>query len=171
MYRLIEYTILFLVMVILQVFLFSRVGISVYVNPLVYVAFIVLLPMEIAGALLLLVALLMGVSMDFFMGTAGINTIATLFVAFCRPAVLNLMIGKDEIMAGGVPNVNLLGIKKFFRYATVMVVMHSSVFFLLESLSWQQLPYTVLRIMLSSAITLVLVYYTQKMFSVNRQVH
>ena len=50
MYRLLEYGILFFVMVILQVFLFSRIGISIYVNPLVYIAFLILLPMEIAGA-------------------------------------------------------------------------------------------------------------------------
>lgn len=49
MYRLLEYGILFFVMVILQVFLFSRIGISIYVNPLVYIAFLILLPMEIAG--------------------------------------------------------------------------------------------------------------------------
>ena len=51
MYRLLEYGIpFFFVMVILQVFLFSRIGISIYVNPLVYIAFLILLPMEIAGA-------------------------------------------------------------------------------------------------------------------------
>ena len=78
MYRLLEYGILFFVMVILQVFLFSRIGISIYVNPLVYIAFLILLPMEIAGALLLVLGMVLGMTVDFFMGTAGINTIATL---------------------------------------------------------------------------------------------
>ena len=82
MYRLLEYGILFFVMVILQVFLFSRIGISIYVNPLVYIAFLILLPMEIAGALLLVLGMVLGMTVDFFMGTAGINTIATLFAAF-----------------------------------------------------------------------------------------
>ena len=57
MYRLLEYGILFFVMVILQVFLFSRIGISIYVNPLVYIAFLILLPMEIAGALRLVLGM------------------------------------------------------------------------------------------------------------------
>ena len=100
MYRLLEYGILFFVMVILQVFLFSRIGISIYVNPLVYIAFLILLPMEIAGALLLVLGMVLGMTVDFFMGTAGINTIATLFAAFCRPAVLTLLVGKDEVKEG-----------------------------------------------------------------------
>lgn len=106
-------------MVILQVFLFSRIGISIYVNPLVYIAFLILLPMEIAGALLLVLGMVLGMTVDFFMGTAGINTIATLFAAFCRPAVLTLLVGKDEVKEGGVPNVNRIGLKRFLRYAGV----------------------------------------------------
>ncbi len=115
MYRTLEYTILFVVMALLQVFLFSRIGVSVYIHPLAYVAFIILLPMEIAPLLLLTLGLLMGVTMDVFMGTAGINTIATLFVAFCRPTLLNLLAGKDEVKDGGIPNVNRLGIKKIHQ--------------------------------------------------------
>ena len=124
MYRTLEYTILFVVMALLQVFLFSRIGVSVYIHPLAYVAFIILLPMEIAPLLLLTLGLLMGVTMDVFMGTAGINTIATLFVAFCRPTLLNLLAGKDEVKDGGIPNVNRLGIKKFIKYASFMVLLH-----------------------------------------------
>ena len=48
MYRTLQYAILFVVLVLLQVFLFSRIGISIYVHPLVYIAFILLLPIEIA---------------------------------------------------------------------------------------------------------------------------
>ena len=70
MHRTLQYAILFIVMVILQIFLFSRIGISVYVHPLVCIAFIVLLPMEIAPLALLGLGLLLGVTLDFFMATA-----------------------------------------------------------------------------------------------------
>lgn len=106
MHRTLQYAILFIVMVILQIFLFSRIGISVYVHPLVCIAFIVLLPMEIAPLALLGLGLLLGVTLDFFMATAGIHTVAALLAAFCRPALLNVLVGKDEVKDGGVPNVN-----------------------------------------------------------------
>ena len=70
MYRTLQYAILFVVLVLLQVFLFSRIGISIYVHPLVYIAFILLLPIEIAPLSGLLLGLLMGVTMDLFMATA-----------------------------------------------------------------------------------------------------
>lgn len=169
MYRTLEYALLFVILILLQVFLFGNIGISLYVNSFVYVAFIILLPMEIPGALLLLLAMLTGVTMDFFMATAGINTIATLFMAFCRPTVLSLLIGKDEVREGGVPNVNRLGIKKFFRYAFVMILLHNAVFFIFESLTWRYFHVTLIRIVVSSLLTLLLVYFCQKLFSMNRR--
>ena len=160
MHRTLQYAILFIVMVILQIFLFSRIGISVYVHPLVCIAFIVLLPMEIAPLALLGLGLLLGVTLDFFMATAGIHTV---------PALLNVLVGKDEVKDGGVPNVNRIGAKKFVRYASAMILIHSTAFFLLEALSWGFFYRTALRIALSSAVTLPLVYFCQKLFSVNRQ--
>lgn len=160
MHRTLQYAILFIVMVILQIFLFSRIGISVYVHPLVCIAFIVLLPMEIAPLALLGLGLLLGVTLDFFMATAGIHTVA---------ALLNVLVGKDEVKDGGVPNVNRIGAKKFVRYASAMILIHSTAFFLLEALSWSFFYRTALRIALSSAVTLPLVYFCQKLFSVNRQ--
>ena len=169
MHRTLQYAILFIVMVILQIFLFSRIGISVYVHPLVCIAFIVLLPMEIAPLALLGLGLLLGVTLDFFMATAGIHTVAALLAAFCRPALLNVLVGKDEVKDGDVPNVNRIGATKFVRYASAMILIHSSAFFLLETLSWSFFYRTALRIALSSAVTLPLVYFCQKLFSVNRQ--
>lgn len=168
MHKILEYTLLFFVLVILQVFLFSRIGISIYVHPLVYVAFLLLLPMEIPGALLLGLAFLLGITLDFFMGTAGINTVASLFTAFCRPGSLLLLVGKDEVKDGGVPNVNRLGAKKYWRYVGVLVSLHCVVYFLLETLSWQFFYLTLLRIFLSSLVTLILVYFCQLLFAVNR---
>ena len=94
---------------------------------------------------------------------------AALLAAFCRPALLAVLVGKDEVKDGGVPNVNRIGAKKFVRYASAMILIHSTAFFLLEALSWSFFYRTALRIVLSSAVTLPLVYFCQKLFSVNRQ--
>ena len=46
MHRTLPYLALFAVVVLLQVFLFDNLSISIYLNPLVYVAFIALLPLD-----------------------------------------------------------------------------------------------------------------------------
>lgn len=71
--------------------------------------------------------------------------------------------GKDEVKEGGVPNVNRIGLKRFLRYAGVIVLLHGTVFFVLESLTWSFFYLTLLRIICSSVITLLLVYFCQKL--------
>ena len=97
MRQIIEYALLFLVLVLLQVFLFSNLELSVYLNPLIYIAFIILLPIETAPVLVLGLGLLMGLTMDVAMGAAGLNTLATLPVAFLRGALLRLTCSKDSV--------------------------------------------------------------------------
>ena len=44
MYRTVPYIVLFLILALLQIFLFDNLSISIYLCPLVYIGFIVLLP-------------------------------------------------------------------------------------------------------------------------------
>ena len=48
MHRTLPYISLFVVTVLLQVFLFDNLSISIYLNPLVYVAFVALLPLDLS---------------------------------------------------------------------------------------------------------------------------
>ena len=165
MYRTLEYTILFVVMALLQVFLFSRIGVSVYIHPLAYVAFIILLPMEIAPLLLLTLGLLMGVTMDVFMGTAGINTIATLLIAFLRPTLAGMICGRDNVREGGIPSSARLGERKFITYLVALTLVHHAVFFSLEALSWTHALHTLLRIVVSTAVSAGFIWIIARIFT------
>lgn len=164
MYRFLEYTLLFVVVVLLQIFLFNNLNLSVYVNPLVYIAFIVMLPMEINRAVLLLLGFLLGATMDMIMGTAGINTIATLATAFLRPILLTLAAGKEEVMGGGIPSIGRLGRKKYLRYLLFVILLQCFVFFTFESLTWKYYYLTLIRIVCSTLVTALLVYWLQLLF-------
>ena len=60
MHRTLPYISLFVVTVLLQVFLFDNLSISIYLNPLVYVAFVALLPLDTPPVVLLASGLAMG---------------------------------------------------------------------------------------------------------------
>lgn len=165
MYRFFTYFLLFLGTVLFQIFLFDNLSVSIYLNPLVYVAFIVLLPLEIPHVVLLVAGLAMGATMDSTMGAAGINTIATLFIAFVRPAILNVLYRHDDLREGGVPSPERLGHRVFLNYVIVLVVLHHIVFFSLEALSWDHVLRTVVRIIASSAVSVAGVWLTARIFT------
>ena len=109
MYRTVPYIVLFLILALLQIFLFDNLSISIYLCPLVYIGFIVLLPIDAPPVAVLFLALSMSVAMDWAMGAAGINTIATLPVAMLRRPLLQSVCGKDGIREGGIPSSIRLG--------------------------------------------------------------
>ena len=132
MYRTLPYLALFAATVLLQVFLFDNLSISVYLNPLVYIAFIVLLPLDTPPVVLLGAGLALGVTMDGAMGAAGINTIATLLVAFLRPALLSLFCDRENLREGGVPSPERLGRRVFTDYLLLLTLLHHAEVFRTE---------------------------------------
>ncbi|MCC8088342.1 MAG: rod shape-determining protein MreD [Rikenellaceae bacterium] len=168
MLRFIEYSILFIVVAFLQIFLFNNLHVGYFMNPFIYLAFIILLPVDLSDYKLLLLGLFTGVMMDVFMGTPGINVMATVFVAFLRPALIRLFLLKDEVDEGGVPNLHKLGIVKFLNYSFLMVFLHCTTFFMLESMSFAGFGYTLLKILVNTASTLIAVYFIQLIFLFKR---
>ena len=151
MYRTVPYIVLFLILALLQIFLFDNLSISINLCPLVYIGFIVLLPID--------------APMDWAMGAAGINTIATLPVAMLRRPLLQSVCGKEGIREGGIPSSIRLGQGGFLRYLVAMVVVHHFLFFMLESLSWAQLFHTLVRLVVSSAVTVGFIWLLARLFT------
>ena len=165
MYRTIPYLGLFAAAVLLQIFLFDNLSISVYLNPLIYIIFIVLLPLDAQPVTLLGSGLLLGLTMDSAMGAAGINTIATLPVAFFRPQLAAMICGRENIREGGIPSPERLGSRKFFLFLLTLTLIHHTIFFLLEALSWSHLLHTLLRIVVSSAVSVAFGWIIVRIFT------
>lgn len=161
MQRAIGYTIYFITMVLLQAFVFNNLNLSVYIYPLVCTSFVMLLPIQTPHIATLMLGLVTGITLDAVSGTAGLHTIASLFTAFCRPLLLRLSIGREEANEGGIPNADGLGTGPFLRYSSVFIFLHCFVFFAFEGLSWEYFHLTLLRIVLSTAVTIPLVYLAQ----------
>ena len=159
MHRTLPYLALFAVVVLLQVFLFDNLSISIYLNPLVYVAFIALLPLDTPPIVLLLSGLATGVTMDLAMGAAGVNTIATLLIAFARPTLLGLLYPRDDIREGR------LGNRVFLNYLIVLVLVHHAVFFSLEALSWAHIVRTIVRTVASGAVSVAFIWVIARIFT------
>ncbi len=164
-HRKLIYFALFAVTQLLQAFLFNNLTLSVWFNPLVYIAFVALLPLETPHGLVLLGGLASGMAADWFMGAAGINTIATVFAAFLRPFLLALLFDKENIREGGIPSPERLGRWGFVRYLAVFVLLHHFVFFVLEALSWAHFGQTLLRLAVSGAATVGFTWLAARLFT------
>ncbi|MFI3331487.1 MAG: rod shape-determining protein MreD [Rikenellaceae bacterium] len=168
MYRIIEYTLLFIIVSLLQFFVFSNLSLGVYVNPMLYLGFIILLPIELSAFWTLMLSLVMGFSMDYMLMGFGLNTIACLFTGFIRPFVLRLIIARDETLESGIPTTRKLGRDKFLKYSSIIITLHCLIFFSLEAPNFTYFHFTLLRILTNSLLSILLIYFTQYLFTNKR---
>lgn len=162
MQRIFEYILFFVAVVLLQALLFDNLVLTRYVVPLYYVVFLLLLPVGTSRVSLLLMGTLLGATMDITMGTPGLNIIASAAVGFARSGVMNISMGKD-VQHEKIPFGGAIDDKSFLLYAIILVGLHQTLFFGFESLG-SHFFFTVAKIILSTLVTVVLVWITAALF-------
>ena len=165
MYRFVPYTLLFLVTMLVQIFLLDNLAISVYFAPMIYLAFVLLLPLDTPPAGLLAAGFVTGWLMDYATGIHGLNIVATLPVAFLRPWILGRFSSHEEAHEGGIPSAARFGRGKFLRYIVVCVLLHHVIFFAFEALTWLRWERTLLRIVVSSAASVYFIWLAARIFT------
>ncbi len=83
----------FVVVVLVQVLICNHIDFLGYINPLVYIYFILLFPFNANRSLFLVLAFLLGLSIDMFSDTGGANAAACVIIAYIRPFVLRFAFG------------------------------------------------------------------------------
>ncbi len=150
-----------LILVLFQVFVLNNIQFSGFVNPYMYILFILLLPFETPGWLLLSLGFVLGLSIDLFANTPGLHASATVFMAFLRPMILDYFAPRDGYVPGTFPRVFYYGFGWFFQYAAILVLAHHFFLFYLEIFRLSDFFITFRRVIFSSIFTLFLVMISQ----------
>lgn len=157
----------FIVLILLQVLVLDNINLGGHVNPYLYVMFILLLPFETPGWLLLISSFALGISIDILSGTHGLHASASLLIAYLRPFISRSISANREFESGMLPSIRDLGLRWFLMYSFLMIVIHHFTLFLIEAFKWPGLLTILQRTMYSSIFTLLLVLISEYLFSVN----
>ncbi len=134
-----KYTLSFIVYILLQVFVLNRIGFLNFINPYLYIYFIIALPVAFPRIPALLVAFLMGGIIDIFSNTPGINMFACVLVAFLRPYLLQVFESTRK-----------------FSYILILVSIHHICLFLMEAFTFDAW-FVYVKIVCSIAFTMLLI--------------
>lgn len=147
----------FILLVLAQVLVINHIRLGGFVHPYIYLIFVMLLPFNTPGWLLLLLGFGTGLTIDLFMGTLGMHAGATTLMAFCRPSIIRLVSGNQKFENIKEPNIDQLGFPWFLRYTLCMVFVHNLMLFLLEGFSFQLVGQTLLRLLPSVPVSMFLI--------------
>ncbi len=146
-------------LVFVQVLVIDQISfgsLNTYVSPIIVGLGIIILPAGWSQNRLLLTAFLVGILLDSFHDTLGINASALVFLAFLRPLILKLVSPREGFESFIEPTVFTLKIGKYAIYSFILFLGFNVVYFLLESLETNSFIIVLIKAFLSSIVAFLL---------------
>lgn len=155
---------IFAIYLLLQVMLFDNMVLFGSVFCFMYIGFILLLPLEFSAVGLVVVGFVSGLAIDVFYNSLGVNTAASLFIAYLRPYWLSAITprgGYDEVQ---IPGLKMLGFSWFITYALPLIFLHHISLFLIEAGDLINFWFILKKSIFSSLFTLLILVIGQYLF-------
>jgi len=134
-----------------------------------YVFYILLLPLEIKSIPLMVIAFLMGMSIDMFYDSLGMHTASLVAMAFVRNTWIHMIIptgGYDENVQLSVLN---MGTGWFFTFSLPLIFLHHFIFFYIDSLGTDLYLTMVNRVWSSVVFVMIMGIMVQMLFYKRRR--
>ena len=151
----------FIALVLLQVLILNNVHIAGYATPFLYIYLILKFESDTPRNALMLWAFCLGLAVDVFSDTPGMNAAATVLLAFLRPTFLRLFVPRDTLESI-VPSIRM-GVSPFLKYLVVSVFVHHGVLLTIEFFSFAHMGTLLLRIVASTLLTVVCIMAVEGM--------
>jgi rod shape-determining protein MreD len=153
----------FITLVFIQILICNNINFLGYINPYIYILFIMLFPVKNNRVIIILLSFLLGITIDLFQDTGGIHAAACVFIAYVRPVILKFSFGmmydhqtiKFESAEFGAK----------LTYITILASLHHLILFSLEIFSISQIILVLQKTLFSSIFTILLCVIITILFS------
>jgi len=161
-------TIRFILLVLFQVLVFNHINLFGYINPMIYISWVFLFPIRKSKSLLLILSFLLGIFIDFFSDSGGMNTVAIVFIAYFRLPILEMVLGKsdfDYILF----NIRNLATDKLLLFISILTLLHHFIVFSLDYFSFSDIEAIIYNTILTSIFTILISFLGILLFVKNRK--
>lgn len=163
--QVVKNSIRFILLILVQVLLFSNMNLWGYLTFYPYLLFLLLLRVDINKTSLLLLGFITGLTIDFFQNTLGMQAAAATLLVFVRPAVINFYFKTVEFSPNEEPGISKLGFTGFLKYAITLIFIHHFFLFFLEEFSISMLFSSIGEIVANTLATTTLIMIIEMLFS------
>ena len=145
-----------LLIFVLQVLLFDHLHIGSWGIVMMYILFLINLPIRIPRWAEMLIGLLVGIMMDVWHSSLGIHIAACVALSFVRPLLLTNAVQDIERIKDNI-SVQTIGRIEYTKCAVILTIMHHFIVFSLETWNIQFWWIVILQTLISSAMTLCVI--------------
>jgi rod shape-determining protein MreD len=144
----------FFVLVLIQVLICNHINFLGYINPYLYILFIVLFPLNNNRITFIFLSFLLGLTIDLFLDTGGIHAAACVFIAYARPVILKFSFG--AVYEHQTMKFNTVDFGAKLTYITMLTIAHHIILFSLEIFSISNIILILKKTLFSGIFTILL---------------
>ncbi len=157
----------FFVLVLAQVLIFNHIDFMGYINPYIYILFVLLYPANNNRTLFVFLAFLLGLCVDVFSDSGGVHAAACVTIAYIRPVFLKFSFGTvydyQSIKFDQIDFGNKL------TYFSALVFIHHFLLFSLEIFNISKILLILQKTLFSGILTIILCLIMTILFSPKRK--
>jgi len=154
----------FVLFVLIQSLVFNQLEIGIGIQVMIYPLFIMLLPFETSVLLLLVLAFVMGLSIDSISDTYGLHTSSLLLVAYMRPVIFKVFAPREGYDSIKEASFFEMGQRWFISVFGTLLLIHHLWFFLFEMFNMSELGLVLQKTSLSVPLSFLLCIFLQVIF-------
>ncbi len=145
----------------MQVLILNNINLFGYINPYLYIVFVFVFPIDKNKFPVLTFAFLLGLAVDLFTNSGGINAFATLSIAYFRTPLFKRIFQKSEseyklFKFDNEPFGNV------FAYVSILTVIHHFILFTLLNFSFNHFFKNVILNTIFSTLFTLLLYFSSR---------
>ncbi len=156
-----------MLLILFQVYVLDKIHLHQMVTPYIYFLFILWLPFKMNRTVLMLIAFILGFTLDSFRHHPGFHTAACVLIAYLRPFLINLLIQQE----GAEKNYeepsfqSMGGFLPYLIYTGILSLLHNGWLFFLEAWQFGDAWYFIIKTILSTVISLLLILIAELIFT------
>lgn len=152
----------FFLLLFLQSFLLNNINLFGFINPNLYLLFIIIYRLDGNPTLLIIIGFVMGLLLDLLTQGSGGHTIATLTIAFLRLPIIKFSFGVNYDVPMGMIKGSLL--RQRLLYFMLMVVIHHLVLYSIVYFSFDNIIIILKNTLFTSFFTFIMVFISLGLF-------
>ncbi len=154
--NIIQYIILFVCLVLSQIFICNHIVLFNVAIPLIFIYLIIRLPMDLGINYVLTISFFSGLIIDIFSDTPGLNALSCTLLGGIRKPLLFMYIQRDDRTKTLSPSISSLGPLIYSKYLLTMTLLYCIFSFTIEFFSFASVKDVLIMSISSGILTFIL---------------
>lgn len=155
-------------LVLAHTLVFNHIHLMGYATPMPYVYALIILPHGTARWIYVVLGFCIGIVIDILSNTVGAAAAALTLVGLVTPLLLRTFAPDDKLEEEFTPSIKTMQWGVFLKFAVVVTLIHTLVFFLLETFSLFDALEILIKVGSSTALTVIFMMTFEKLRNTSR---